>query len=98
LLEALAAKDRASLRGPEGNSGFLPALRARGLSFRAHLRGAPTSSAFGSFGLAALAPLGLVLESLVGEKHLFAGCKNKLSAALSTLQDPVVVFHEPLSP
>jgi hypothetical protein len=37
LLEALAAKDRASLCGPEGDSGFLTALGAGGLCFRAHL-------------------------------------------------------------
>jgi hypothetical protein len=37
LLEALAAKDRTSLCGPEGDSGFLTALGAGGLCFRAHL-------------------------------------------------------------
>lgn len=59
--------------------------------------GATTPSAFRALGLAALASLGLVLETFVGEKHLLAGSKNKLSTAFRTLQDPVVVFHEPFS-
>lgn len=37
LLEALAAKNRTPLCGPEGDSGFLTALGAGGLCFRAHL-------------------------------------------------------------
>ena len=100
LLETLAAKNGTSLRGPEGDSGFLSTLGASGLRFRAHLGSATTASAapFGAFGFAALAPFRLVLESLVGEEHLFAGSKNKFSAALRTLQNPVVIFHEPLSP
>jgi hypothetical protein len=99
LLEALAAKDWTSLRGAEGHGSFLAALRTGGLGFRAHLRGATASStAFRALGLAAFASLRFVLETLVGEKHLLAGSKNKLSAALRTLQHPVVVFHEPLSP
>jgi len=98
LLEAFAAKDWPSLRGPEGNCRLLSTLRARRLRFRAHLRGVTASAAFGALGLATFAPLRLVLETFVGEKHLFAGSKNKFSAALRTLQDSVVVFHEPLSP
>jgi hypothetical protein len=97
LLEALAAKNGTSLSGPEGDSRFLSTLRASGFCFRAHLRGA-SSASFSALGLAALAPFRLVLEAFVGEKHLFAGRKNKFSAALRTLQHPVVVFHEPLSP
>ena len=44
--------------------------------------------------------LRFVLEAFVGEKHLFAGGKYKLGAALRTLQDPIVIFHEalPLAP
>src|SRR6267142_251174 len=45
-----------------------------------------------------LTSLGLVLEALVGEKHLFAACEHELRTALRTLQHLVVVFHEPLSP
>jgi hypothetical protein len=59
---------------------------------------ASASTPFGALGLATFASLRFVLEAFVGKKHLFAGSENKLSAALRTLQDPVVVFHEPLSP
>ena len=87
LLEALAAKNRASLCGPEGDSRILSTLGTRRFRFGAHLRGAATSTctAFSAFGFAALAPFRLVLETFVGEKHLLAGRKNKLSAALRTL-------------
>jgi hypothetical protein len=78
------------------NSGFFPALRTSGLGFRSHL-GSPASASatFGTLRLAGLATLRFVFETLVGEKHLFAGGENKLSAALRTLQDLIVVFHEP---
>ena len=98
LLEALAAKDGTTLRGAEWDSGFLSALRAGSLGFRAHLRATTASAAFCALGLAGLASLRLVFEALIGEEHLFAGSKNKFSAALRALQDSVMVFHEPLSP
>jgi hypothetical protein len=59
---------------------------------------APPSSALGPLCFAAFTSLRFVLKSLVGEKHLFASREHKLRAALRTLQYPVVVFHEPLSP
>jgi hypothetical protein len=43
--------------------------------------------------LACLAPLGLVLESLVGEKHLLAGGEDKLGTAFRALQNPILVLH-----
>jgi hypothetical protein len=46
-----------------------------------------------TLGFAVLAPLGLVLKALVGEKHLFAGGEDKFLAAFRTLQDLIVVFH-----
>jgi hypothetical protein len=99
LLEALPAEHRSPLRGTEGHRGFLSALRAIRLRFRPHLRAASASpTAFGAFRLAAFTTLGFVFEAFVGEKHLFAGGKYKLSATLRTLQDLIVVFHEPLSP
>ena len=57
----------------------------------------------GTFGASCFAPFTsfrFVLEALVGEKHLLAGGKYKLGAALRTLQDPIVIFHEalPLAP
>ncbi|MGB7283872.1 MAG: hypothetical protein WBE13_16520 [Candidatus Acidiferrum sp.] len=97
-MKTLAAKNRTPLRGAERNGRFLPALRTRRLRFRAHLRGATTAaSAFCALGFTTLASFRFVLETFVGEKHLFAGSKNKFSAAFRTLQDPVVVFHEPFS-
>jgi hypothetical protein len=54
--------------------------------------------ALGPFSLARFAALGFVFESFVGEKHLFAGRKNEFSTTLRTLQHPIVIFHEPLSP
>jgi hypothetical protein len=46
-----------------------------------------------SFSFAILTPLGFILETLIGEKHLFAGGENKLLIAIRTLQDLIVVFH-----
>jgi len=46
-----------------------------------------------AFGFAVLAPLGLVFEALIGEKHLFAGGEDKFLAAFRTLQDLIVIFH-----
>ena len=57
-----------------------------------------SASAFGAFSLTSFAALRFVFESLVGEKHLFAGRKNEFSTTLRTLQYPIVIFHEPLSP
>jgi hypothetical protein len=100
LLEALPAEHRPPLRRTKRNSRFLSALRAIRLGFRAHLRTAPASptTTFGAFRFAAFATLGFVFEAFVGEKHLLAGGKYKLSATLRALQDLIVVFHEPLSP
>jgi hypothetical protein len=95
LLEALPAKYRAPLRRPERNGCFLAALRAVRFRFRSH-RAAP--AAFGSLRLAGFATLRFVLEAFVGEKHLFAGGEYKLSTTFGTLQHPIVIFHEPLSP
>jgi hypothetical protein len=47
-------------------------------------------------GLARPAPLGLVLEALVGVKQLLAGGENEFSPAIPALQDLIVVFHGPL--
>src|SRR5216683_2538345 len=58
----------------------------------------PATAAFGPLRFTGLTSLGLVLEALVGEKHLFAAGEHKLRTALRALQHLVVVFHEPLSP
>ena len=42
---------------------------------------------------ACLATLGLVLKTLVGEKHLLASRENKFRPAFGALQDLIVIFH-----
>jgi len=96
LLKALAAIHRAPLRRPEWNGRFLSALRAVCFRFRPHRTAAPAT--FGSLRLAGFATLRFVLKAFVGEKHLFAGSKYELSTTLGTLEDLIVIFHEPLSP
>jgi hypothetical protein len=94
-LKTFAAEDGPALRGAERNCGFLSALRAGRLCFRP-LKGVRTwawTRALSAFGLAILAPLGLILETLVGEKHLLAGGEDEFSSALAALQDLIVVFH-----
>jgi len=96
LLKTFAAKNRSSLRRPEGNRCLLAALRAGRFSLRPHLPA--TASAFSAFCLARFTSFGLVLKALVGEEHLFAGCKYEFGAAFRTLQDLVMEFHLPLPP
>src|ERR1700733_4772252 len=86
LLEAFAAEHGAALGRAEGHRRFFAALRAGRLRFRTHrscaaIRAA-TANTFRTLRLARFAPLGLVLEALVGEKHLLAGSKHKLRIAL----------------
>jgi hypothetical protein len=90
-LEAFAAEHRTTLRWAEGNRGFLSALRASRLGFRS--LEVTLARALNTFGFAVLAPLGLILEALVGKEHLFAGGEDKLLTAFPTLQDLIVVFH-----
>ena len=93
LLETFTAIDGASLRRLEGHRGFLAALRANGLGFDSlHTARAGTHAGCTSC-LAGFAPLGLVLEALVGEKHLFARGEDKLRIAFGALQDFIVIFH-----
>jgi hypothetical protein len=93
LLKTFAAIDGAPLRGLERDRCFLPALRANGLGFDSLNARRSRSIALRTVGLARLTPLGFVLETLVGEKHLFAGGENELSSTFGALQDLIVVFH-----
>ena len=97
LLEAFAAEDWAALCGTKRDGGLLSALRAGGLGFGPDLRVASAAPAdtIGALGFTGLAPFGLVLEALVGEKHLFASGEDKLGATIRALQDLIVEFHEP---
>jgi hypothetical protein len=69
-------------------------LQANGFCFDAlYARRTRSVAALRAICFAVFAPLGLVLETLVGEKHLLAGCENKLGVAFRALQDLIVVFH-----
>ena len=91
LLVTLAAIHGAALRRLEWDRGFLPALRTN--RFRLAARGTVRRCAGGMRGLAGLTPLGLVLEALVGVKHLLAGSEDKFRAAFDALQYLVAVLH-----
>jgi len=91
LLKTFSAIDRTSLRGLERNRSFFSALRAHRLGFDPLC--ATRTIALRAMSFACLAPLGLVLEALVGEKHLLAGGKDELTSALAALQDLIVIFH-----
>ncbi len=93
LLKTFAAIYRASLRWLERNRCFFSALRAYRLGLDTLYAAGTGCCARRAVGLARFAPLGLVLEALVGEKHLLAGGENELSRTLCTLQNPIVVFH-----
>lgn len=91
VLEALAAEDRPSLRGFEGNGGLDPAIRADGAGLGARDSGSGRAASgthrrTGAPGLAGLAPFGVVLKLFVEEKELFAGSEDELSTAICASQ------------
>jgi hypothetical protein len=93
MLKAFAAIDWTPLRGFERNGGLFPALRAH--RFRLYALDASRTRFIPlcAICLARLATLGLVLESLVREKHLLAGRENEFCSTIGALQDLVMVFH-----
>jgi hypothetical protein len=93
LLETFTTVDRPPLGRPERHGCFFSALRTNRFGFDALGASRSGSVPLRAIGLARLAPLGLVLETPVGEKHLLARGENELSTTLSTLQHFVVVFH-----
>ena len=93
LLETFAAIYRSSLCRLERNGCFFSALRTHRLGFDTLYAAGTSCGARRAISLARLAPLGLILEALVGEKHLLAGGENELSRTFSALQNPVMVFH-----
>jgi len=98
LLKTFAAKYRAPLRGFERNGGFLAALRANsfGLDPLHISRGRTCAHALSAVPFACLAPFGFVLKTLVGKKHLLAGCEYEFRRAIRALQNLIAVFHMPL--
>jgi hypothetical protein len=95
LLKTFAAEDGPALRRAERDGSLLSALRAGCFGFRPlKVTGAISwTRALRALGFAVLAPLGLVFEALVGEKHLFACGEDEFLAAFRTLQDLIVIFH-----
>src|SRR4051812_9865781 len=89
LLEALLAVHRAPLGRLEGNRRLLAALRAAGRGLDPLPR--TVTHARITLALALLAPLGFVLEILVGVKELFACGPHKLLMALDADQTLVSV-------
>src|SRR4029450_10882885 len=98
-LEAFAAENGASLRRTERHRGLFPAGRTvgRGLYALAAHRAATARRAGGPLGLAALAALGFVLEILVGEEELLAGCPDERGPAVHAVQGLVLELHHYLS-
>jgi hypothetical protein len=96
MLETFPAINGPSLRWLERHRRLLAALRADSLRFNALNAGRCAGTAISSLRahrFAGLAPLRLVLESLVGEEHLLAGCEHKFRAAFGALQYFIVEFH-----
>jgi hypothetical protein len=93
MLKAFAAIYRTSLRRLERNSGLFPALRAH--RFRLYPLDASRTRFIPlcTICFAGLATLGLVLKTLVREKHLLAGSEDEFCSAIGALQDLVMVFH-----
>ena len=88
LLKTRPAKNRPALCRLEGNGCLCTALRACRPRFRAN-----SLRSLGALGLALLAVFGVVFELFVVEKDLLACRKNKLGAAVDTLEDSIGEFH-----
>jgi hypothetical protein len=93
VLKTFAAIDGTPLRRLERNGRFFCALRANRFGFHSLCCAARGTTARRAVCFARFTPFGLVLEALIGEKHLLARCKNKLGRTFGALQDPIVVFH-----
>jgi hypothetical protein len=93
MLETFAAIHRTPLRRLERNGRLFPALRAH--RFRLYALDASRTCfiPLSAIGFAGFATLGLVLKSLVREKHLLAGREDEFSPTIGALQDLVMVFH-----
>lgn len=85
--EALATVNRTALGRPERNGCLPAALRTDGRGFRSWRPGRRRSL---PLGLARLAALRFIFEVLVVEEMLFSRRKNKLRAAIRTLDDSIL--------
>ncbi len=94
LLKAFSAVNGTSLCRFKRYCRFLAALRTNGLGFDSlHSIAGTISVSCSSASLARFTPLGFVLETLVGEKHLFAGGENELGTTFGAFQNPILIFH-----
>jgi hypothetical protein len=93
MLKTFAAIYRSPLRRLERNGGLFPALRAHRFRLYALDASRTCFTSLCAVCLAGLATLGLVLKSLVREKHLLAGGEDEFSSTVGALQDLVMVFH-----
>ena len=84
LLETFSAIDRTALRRLEGDGCLLPALRTGRFRFGS-LEIVALARGLSAFCFAVLAPLRLILEAFIGEKHLFAGGEDELRIAFRAL-------------
>lgn len=90
MLKTFTAIDRAALSELERHGGFFAALRAHGRRRRAGRAGA---SSLATFGLAGLASFRLVLKAFLRVKKLFSRGEDKLTSALSALENLILVLH-----
>jgi hypothetical protein len=93
VLKTFPAIYRPALRRLEGNRSFLRALRADRLGLHSLCCSAGRCATRRAVCLACFTPLGLVFETLVGEKHLLARCEYELGRTFGAFQDSIVVFH-----
>jgi hypothetical protein len=93
--EALAAKNRASLRGAERYRGFLAALRADGTGINTRVAWARSGCSYHRepLGFAGFATLRLIAKLFVVKKKLFPCGEDEVRTAIDTLQHPVLEFH-----
>lgn len=94
-MEALAAKHRTALRWPKGDRRLLPAMGTSRARFNLLIAvGRSCAYRCRALHLARFAALGFVLELFIVKEELFASSEEKLRAAVYTLQQPVLEFHE----
>ena len=92
--EALATKNGAVLRGPEGNRRLLAALRTHCGRFDTRVSRALRRTDSGQpAGLARLATFGFVTELLIVEEKLFACGEDEIATAIYALQGPILELH-----
>jgi hypothetical protein len=94
-LEALAAKNRTSLRWLERDSSFPLAAGANGLGFHSLIVAAVLRQPqrLCAFTLAVFAAFRFVFELFIVKEELFASGENKVGATIYTLENFVLEVH-----